>query len=516
MSVSNISDTSVDHSQKQAWDILADHNGIKIDDKFVLKLTKGSRNVNKEVKNSCKVFHFSSEWNFEEIISKIDGLELKDYPQLFIFVIDGIKEDLKSTNGPPDKKIEYDVNKLIDVLHKFESARPIILQMTNEEDDKTQIYYKDYNDDQFISLYRKQNNFAEVKDFPIFLCSFLTGNSDISGENSFNFILNITKASFILKFLRTLNLRDNFIGEIIIEVALDGTKASFIAALDAPFDSDGRILGIRDQKYISDVFGDNENSDDDDSVLQFAIKNEEKEVINFLIFNWTHLIQQLPFDHQAIISTNAFETDQLDVLCDLLDIADYPFPKDFKPESKEHSRLSKITEERNDFKRAIEMENFTNIHEFATKNRNLKLVYNPSNKSALTEAVDSKKYVVFYYLKSLGFEGAKSYEILANLSEEEKKSAKTQAEQQRNINVNKSLTNIHRSVYKLVAQSFIHDRRTSMEEAAKYWPKIMQWYAEVNEIAPKLLEVAASCNGLKIIFDFESNSVSEILVYSLN
>jgi len=314
--------------------------------------------------------------------------------------------------------------------------------------------------------------------------------------------------SLILRFLQTLQLIDGFYSSLALELSTKCTKIEFLSALDSPFDSDGRVLSIRSQKYISDVFGNDDNPENDDSVLLTAIENENTEIIDYLVTYWTHLIQQLPFDHQVKISTAAFETNQLNVLCDLLEIADFPFPDNFKSESITHDRLTKIITERNDFKDAIKEEIFDKIDEFINTNRNLQFIYIPSNNSALTEAVNLKKFAVFYYLKSLNFKGEKCDDILGKLSKEEKEQAVKLATNQRKNNVNISEDVGPKSVMLLSIRSSIHNSRTEKTQASKYRETIMKWFTDIHIIAPELIDVAASCEHLKIIFDFESDSVS--------
>jgi len=63
--------------QHPPWNVLAEHQGIKIDEKFILKFTKGTKKVTKEVKDSCKILHFSSEWTFKDVLMEIKRLDNK-------------------------------------------------------------------------------------------------------------------------------------------------------------------------------------------------------------------------------------------------------------------------------------------------------------------------------------------------------------------------------------------------------------------------------------------------------
>jgi len=486
-------------------DILANHHGIRIDEKFVLKFTKGSKNVNKEVKDSSKALHFSSEWNFKEILKAIDGLDPKEYPQLFIFIIEVTNLGLTANNH---EQSSTKLGKLQEKLLKFGSDRPMIIQLTSEEENVTKIYYKEETLNYFTVIDHQQDEFEDSCAFPSFLRSFLNEKFNNSEIDVLNAVQEFENCSLILRFLQTLQLSDGFFGALVLDRATNGTKSEFLAALDSPFDSNGRILSSRAQQYISNVFGD-DDPDNDDSVQLKAIENENAEVTNYILTYWTHLIRQLPFDHQVKISTSAFETNQFDVLCDLLEIADYPFPDDFKINSVEYARLSKITAERIAFKAAIEAENFNKIDEFINNNRNQKFIYSPSNNSALAEAVILKKFGVFYYLKSLSFQGEKCDDILGKLSKEEKEQAIKLATNQRKKNVNMSEDVAPKSVMLLSMRSSVHNSRTEKMQASKYREKIMKWFIDIHKVAPELIDVAASCDYLKIIFDFESDSVSK-------
>jgi len=496
--------------QQFLWNILADDQDIKIDEKFILKLTKGSKNVNKEVKDSCKVLHFSSEWNFEEVLMTIDGLDLKDYPQVFIFVIDATNFGFTVEN---QQDLYNKVTNLQKKLLKFSDTRPMILQLTSEEENMTKFYYKEEKSNQFNVIDHQQDESEYSSVFSSFLLSFFNGEFNNSEIEILNAVREFENCSLVLRFLQTLQLSDGFFGTLILDVATEGSKSEFLATLDSPLDSNGRVLSTRTQQYISDVFGDDDDPENDTSVLLIAIENENMEVVDYLITYWTHLIQQLPFEHQVKISTAAFETDQLDALCDLLDIVDYPYPDNFKPESIEHARLCEITAERNNFKAAIEAEYFEKIDEFIKNNSNLKFIHNSSNKAALTEAINLKKFGVFYYLKSLNFKGEKCDEILAKLSKEEKEQAVKLATEQRKLNVTKSEDVAPKSVLLLSMRSSVHNSRTDKSQQSKYRDKIMKWFTDIHKVAPELINVAASCDYLKIIFDFESDSVCFWLTY---
>jgi len=538
----NNSIISNENDAQKPWNILAEHPGMKIDEKFVLKLTKGTENISKEVKMSCKILHFSSEWNFDEILAVVDGLNPKEYLNMFVVVIEGLgAQATQILSEIPSKKVKLDYDdKLKYHLQKFARDRPIIIQLTSEDKNVSNFYYKEETMDYFISMDQTSESFDEIKDFSTLLSSFLDGKIE-DVDHIIAAWRPIIKSSAALKFLK---LFENLFYKLILEVAKSGTKADLLTILEAPGEHDGRVLTTEAQQYLSEVFyegqPDNEptehiedkevsasdelsliiESDDENvpldelssepsSVLLTTIEYKNTEIIEYLITYWTHLIQQLPFNHQVKISTAAFETDQLDALCDLLKIADYPFPKDYEfDDEQKHERLRKITVQRMTFTNAIKREIIEKIDKFIDDNLNLKYAYSIDNETALAQAINSRKFGVFYYLKSLGFQSEDCEEILNGLNKDEKKKATQQAVQQRKTNVNSALVNVHKSVLILTTRSLIHNRKISKELEAEFRQKIMNWFQDIHKIAPETLDVAASCEHLKIIFDFESDMVS--------
>ncbi|XP_070506054.1 uncharacterized protein [Chironomus tepperi] len=462
--------------------IVDDSNQIKVDEHLVLKLQNETQKIIKEVKDTCKILHFSPEWMFEEVLSTIKRLDPKKYPQLFIFVINVAKNKKKSS-----AKIRQN-------LLKFGTNRPLILQLTSDDKNVSKMYYKQEDSNQFIDIDQDQQ---ESKNLSSLLHLIKVKNANYFKNSVLNALSKFQNRSLALRLLQTLKLPNKFFARLLLTIAKKSTKSEFIAALDSPFD--GRMLSNRSQKHIA-------LSENDDSVLFRAVQNKNKEVIKYLINDCTHLIQLLPHDHQVKISTAAFETEQLDVLCELLDYADFPFPKNFKVESVGHEKLCDIIAKRADFKASIEAENYEKIDGYIDKN--LKFFYSPSNFSALKEALNLKKYAVFYYLKSLGFKGENCYAFIKKMdSKEEKSEAIRIATNQRIKNINQSLPNIHKSVHKLYAQSTIHYRQINEEQKVEYSKKIMKWFMDIYNVSPQLINVAASCDRLKIIFDFESDNV---------
>jgi len=179
MSATNIIEAVEDNSQQPPWDIVADHGGFKINQKFVLKLPKGNQNVIKEVKDSCKVLFFSSNWNFEDVLLVVNALNPKEYPQLFILIIESTNLGYSNEHQPESTT---KVAKLQKKLLKFGNTRPMILQLTLEDENVTKIYFKEETLSQFIVIDQQQGESKDSNAFTSILRLFLDGkfnNSEI-------------------------------------------------------------------------------------------------------------------------------------------------------------------------------------------------------------------------------------------------------------------------------------------------------------------------------------------------
>jgi hypothetical protein len=139
-----------------------------------------------------------------------------------------------------------------------------------------------------------------------------------------------------------------------------------------------------------------------------------------------------------------------------------------------------------------------------TENPNIKFAYNPRNKSALSHALNSSKFKILFFLKSNRFRCNEIENI--DLDEEKNKFAAVQ----RLENVNASTPDKDKSVLLLATRSFIFNRSDDNKLEEEQREKIRKWYKEIDKskLGSKLIDVASQCNELKIIFDFECDSVS--------
>jgi len=491
-------------------DLLSNKNSIKIDEKFVIRLTKESKNVNKEVKDSCKVLHFSSEWKFKEVLTTISRLDANEYPQLFIFIIEIKKpKSQRISLLKCFRKKQDPFRKLQDNCIKFSVNRPLILQLPSVHENCSKIYYKEDDSSQFTAIHQQYNNFEEIKDFPSILCLLLNDKIQNFEDKVIKFVENNSKMLLFLRFLRALTLSETFFERIILKITKKGSVTEFFAIIDAPFNNTVSWLYRHDQKYLTKVVCINQSDSStvsSTSVLLTAIENKNTNVTDYLILNCTQLIQQLPFEHQVEISTAAFVTNQLDVLCNLVDKADFPFPDNFNPESIKDKCLKTIIKERKNLEAAIKSGKKDDITVFMGKKSNLKVVHNINNNSALEIAAELKNFTIFNHLKWHGFLTTNTNENFKNFEKE----AIDYAEQQRKTHIRLGLTDDQMSVNSLCNISLIHNKKISKDQEKIYRKKIRNWYEHINNIenGQELLDVAASCNKLQIIFDFESNKVS--------
>jgi len=475
-------------------EILGD-NIIPVNKDFIITLTNENfESIDHETKKNCKIIKFAQDCNFDDILMKISKLNPNDHPNVFIFIIDTTKiEDFLI------------VNTLKRFLINFGENRPMILQLTSKAENKIKFYYKEECSEIFQHAEEQQTSSSEdFNNFSSFLWMYLNNSIGIKTILDKNLKI-IQNSPLILKFLRTLELTEELVDNFVLKCAAEGSILDLLAAMDGYIDDKGTICGNDLKDYLSFEFKLT-------SVLQTAIQNSNQTVIDFLIKKCTIWIQQLPFEHQIAISTTTFNTNKIEVLCDLLDIADYPFPEILNSESIiEDNNLQKIIEERTKIHEYILNENNSEIKKFEEKNPKLKYAYNLGNKSAMGNALDSKKYESFYFLKSLRFcdQKIESFEDGPGDAEDKKK-ARITASKQRKENVKISEANELNAALILVTRCFIYNRNDINEAEHVQHTKIREWLESIyaTKYGCKLLDAAAQCKELKMIFDFECESVS--------
>lgn len=477
--------------------------------KFLIELTKQIKKIVKSEQNSCKILKFSSEWNLEEILHQISKLQIDKFKNLFIFIFEADSFGLDENN-----KEVYNVNfqKIESALMKFSSTRPLILQITSKTENNNRFYYNEENSEKLINI---DQNYQNQKDynFPSFFCNFTQNNiNNYLDDYPVEDILKMKDSILIIKFLKVFELSKYFVENIIFVFAETANKQQFLTALDCYYIDQALLFNSEVQEILRWCF---EIKKSYTSILRIAVENKNEEVLNFLIEHCTFLIQELPFQEKIDISTHALLTNQINVLCDLLEFSVFPFPRNFKIDSINNDRLRQIANIRNNFHSRLMEQNIEagtdEILHLIDENVTLKTACDSDNNSIMFKALNKKKYDLYFYLKSIGFNAHEFKDYSEKIEHEDELSRVKQiAWKWAQINFDKSLQYNIGPVLLLCLRSLIHNKKISSDEEKEYRRKIKEWYTCIynKEFGPQLLGVAAQCENLRILFDFECVSVS--------
>lgn len=537
------SSSSVENQKNHTYDILT--SGLhKVIRDAVLNFTKERKNPNNQItedtKMKCKVLKFDKEWKFNEILEEITRSHSHAYHNLFLLIMNvGSFKTFKSLKrGKKIVRSSEELKKILDTLSIFYKNRLMVLQITSKLQGTTRIYYKEQKIQKFFKMKQYDPKTYDFFDFPSFISVFLKMKTNGFEDFMINKLPNIENSELIIRFLRILPLSEKFFEKLVLKCAECGKVSDFLAAVDSVTYNSTKRIDEKAVKYIAcsiesfdksneskrdkkESFSENEDTDEEESdelnksinsVLLKSLNKPNQEIINFLVGNCSHLLQELPYNCQVAASNLAIEKNP-EILCDLLDYCDFPFPR--KPDLKnvENDRLKEILTQRREFHKAIAEEDYSYIDNYISNNPNHKVVHSSNNVSALYQAVDSKKYKMLYNLKSRGFHVAMNEdEDLFNGKEDEEKQAYAFMLKQRKENVNKAYPNSRRTIMLLSSRSFIHNIRISKNENDEYQNQIREWYESIYRIeeAVAVLDTVASCNALKIIYDFESETVRNI------
>lgn len=460
-------------------------------DKSSKGISKGTASIQQISDKAMKII---PTFSFSEVITSLTNINSKyeNFPSLFVFIIQ--TNNLKSSDKPNLKDIST-------CLNNFTKSRPLILKISSKNAVSSEFYLKEIRVNNFISIDVNQN---DPDNFEILLNIFMDQTKDCFDDETIWRILRSKNSTMFLKFLQNWDFYEDPFQKLILKCASNGTLDQFLAVLGGSY----KFLNENAQFWISTTFNET-------SILNEAIKNEKENVVNYLISRCTHLIQQLPFDDRAIISSNLNNAKKYKTLCNLLEISDFPFPKDFETSNITDKRLKDIMDERRNFHDAISTKNFDEVKKFVNKNYCLKLVYNHQNETSIFTAFNSKNYDVLTYLQSLGF-SAEEKENCDYFSTEIKQLREAMNSQTQK-NANAARPDEKRTVYYLMARSFIHNRMLNKQKESAHRAKIKKWYEIIYDIplCCKFLDVASQCKDLKIIFDFESENVSLSIFYSI-
>lgn len=465
----------------------------KMKEEYFGVYSKSSNNIEIESKKECRMIWFPSNSTLNEITKTISSLKRNIFQNLFVisFDIDNVLESMSN---------EIEENEVIcaveEAFQPFGNERPKMLVLRKEIGSKFFLGHEKLTESNDISSVLLKFEANDPQNF-----------DDITMQEIFNF--HNSYSSTILRYIKSFKIADEFHEALIKHCVIKGTVDNLLAILGSPLESEERVISESTEKILS-----NTNDLGNSSVLQEAIKYKNEEIINYLISNCTHLIQELPLKHRIEISTLAFVAEQYKILCDLLEYSDFPFPKNLKDSPLTDKKLREIVNERLEFHLAIIDANFEKISNFiTTRFTNLKLVFNSNNETALSSAISSKQFKVYGHLKSLGFEAEEFHtndEINELLTAKDLKDFKQVTRDQSEENVKNARWNKESHLHLLITRSLIHNRMIVRQDEESYRLKIKKWFESINrnEICSKFLNLASQCINLRLIFDFKSKSVS--------
>lgn len=491
----------------QTFDII-NNKFLPIDQRLILDISKTRKNNKTEGHSVYKILRFSNEWKYEEVLKKIQKLNASTYPELFIFIIEINDLKLLGTKSA-QKNIRIKIKLLKNIFANFCEDRSAVLQISSKPENSTKLYYKEKCSDQFIDINLQQSQARIIKDFPTFVSCLLKGELPKSHEDLIEQISVAENFELIQKNVKILGFSEMFLIELIVKCAAKRPIQDLLAMLNVQTEDKDLILSIENQKFITETIT---KGEDVLSVLSVAVANSNNDVVVNLVKKFSHLINQLPFEHQVEITTTALTSNQYEILCDLIEFADFPLPKHFDKNKINNERLNKILKDREDFSEVILEQNLEKMSKFIENNSKLKIVYSIDNESALCLALDTKNFKSFCYLKSLGFlatEFDRYTKMIDNDDDLELLCESTK--QQTKENVENSLADGQKSIKLLTLRSFIHNKKIDKQTEVEYRRKIKKWYEDIydSKFGSELLDAVSQCDYLKIIFDFECGTVSE-------
>jgi len=479
---------------------------MKFNQFIVIDSKESFKNIDKIAKLSSKVIVFSPKCALRNVKFCTSQLTPKNFPHLFMFVIETNNFEALVTETNQESK---DMEIINDHVKQFGINRPLVLQIAAANGTLSKFFYKLAGSDELVAV-DIQEHFEDFLNVGDFINCFKKGRLEEFADKIVENVTTVENSSIVLRFLRTLELPVQLFDNLLLKCAAKGSKDDILAMLDASFQDEGRSLDVEAQNILSEMY-DFDQIPSETSILQIAVENSNQAVIDYLITHCTHLIQQLSFEHRVHISTTAFKQKEFGILCRLLKLSDFPFPNDFQDNSITNDELRKIVMERKDFHDTISTKDNDKLSSFIEKNANLKKFYNIKNQSALSTAIESKNFKGFAQLKSFGF-ALEDDENMNSLSEKERRQLEKTKWRQTIKNVDVANTDVKKSAMMLAARSLIHNRMTKEELDKVYRQQIRTWFDDLSKInmCCLLLDAASQCEDLKIIFDFESESVNII------
>lgn len=196
----------------------------------------------------------------------------------------------------------------------------------------------------------------------------------------------------------------------------------------------------------------------------------------------------------------AWQNEDFDVVLQLIQ-ADGPFPQSCsKTQLLAKTQLKDITRERLDLHKLIKSNNIDAVERFVNENPFIKRAYHIDNNSALTTALKTKSFEIYAFLRSNGFAVDDDHNReMENLGRKEKKILEIQ------IKKYFKTANIH--ILDLLSKSQLAP--SNSRENFKIISELYETLDDIPECQP-LLKIAASCDNLKIFFDFNREDIKEL------
>lgn len=246
------------------------------------------------------------------------------------------------------------------------------------------------------------------------------------------------------------------------------------------------------------------NSFLENKFLMCAVQWSKNEIVKFLLENNCNV--KAVDDSIYSAADCALKNRNYDVLLDLL-LADSPFPENFQLSHIQRFQNRSIFEELMTsiemFHENIRENRIKEIRKFMDEYPKMKHVYTSNNQCALTTALTAKRFDIYSFLRSEGFsEGidGKCRETLKILKISEREEIKIENRKYFECSDSKHLQ-------KLIARSFL-----GFGSCQENFNRIKKYFIALNKIpeVQPILKVVSKASKLKIVFDFNRNSVCDM------
>lgn len=512
----NDSIKSLQSDHKKIVDLLSTGH-IPVNQKYVTNFEKGIEISQQNV----KILKFSSEWEKNEIFDEIRAHNIFKNKSLFMIVIEvkDIQSFVQTEESDQEKDFQASKNKcqknILNFLAEYVQDQTFIIQLISRSEYVTKIYYKDENIEIFEPfLSHRVKPVRKIKNFQTFLWLFMNKQFTNFEETMIDLLPNVKNLNLIWNFLNTLDLKEDFYSRVIIKCAAKGSTHQLFTVLNDKVKSTNMSLNIDGMENLTKIFKLKTSicgvklSHMEESILLAAVENSNSEVIKYLTEKCCHIIQRLPFSHQIDLSTVAYEIHNVELLCDLVEFCDFPFPKDFDATSVVHKRLKIIINDRQEFHEAVKNEKFDIIDSLISKFSGNKLIYSTKNMSALYKAITIRNLNTYYHLKvTYGLE----------ISQDEEKYIKAEFHPNKmipaNANAQISVPSDNNVTASLIAKTSIYLTKQNRNNYKIFYNKIKNWYQQIYNMkfGSALLNVVSSCEKLRIVFDFNNEYVSIVI-----